>query len=105
MWLPAKPTCRLDCCCCCWKVIEPIQSRCAIVRFTKVSDADILARLQVVSAALVAGAAQHRVAYKLMFVMVHACRLRTTECCVQSQVTNACQSATMLVVSGVTCCR
>ncbi|WIA13158.1 hypothetical protein OEZ85_006750 [Tetradesmus obliquus] len=32
------------------KVIEPIQSRCAIVRFTKVSDADILARLQVVIA-------------------------------------------------------
>lgn len=30
------------------KVIEPIQSRCAIVRFTKVSDADILARLQIV---------------------------------------------------------
>ncbi|KAF8067401.1 RFC2 [Scenedesmus sp. PABB004] len=30
------------------KVIEPIQSRCAIVRFTKVSDADVLARLQTV---------------------------------------------------------
>jgi hypothetical protein len=31
------------------QVIEPIQSRCAIVRFTKVSDADVLARLQTVS--------------------------------------------------------
>jgi len=37
------------CCLCCHQVIEPIQSRCAIVRFTKVSDADILARLQIVS--------------------------------------------------------
>lgn len=32
------------------QVIEPIQSRCAIVRFTKVSDVDILARLQIVIA-------------------------------------------------------
>lgn len=33
----------------CSQVIEPIQSRCAIVRFTKVSDADVLLRLQKVS--------------------------------------------------------
>eukprot|EP00775_Hariotina_reticulata_P001336 gene1336-1679_t len=32
------------------KVIEPIQSRCAIVRFTKVADADVLERLQTVIA-------------------------------------------------------
>lgn len=31
-------------------MIEPIQSRCAIVRFTKVSDLDVLARLQIVIA-------------------------------------------------------
>ena len=28
------------------KLIEPIQSRCAIVRFTKLSDAEVLRRLQ-----------------------------------------------------------
>ena len=28
------------------KIIEPIQSRCAIVRFTKLSDAEILRRLK-----------------------------------------------------------
>ena len=34
------------------QVIEPIQSRCAIVRFTKVSNEDILSRLQIVSQGL-----------------------------------------------------
>jgi len=33
------------------KIIEPIQSRCAIVRFGKLSDAEILARLKVVAEA------------------------------------------------------
>jgi replication factor C subunit 2/4 len=28
------------------KIIEPIQSRCAIVRFTKLSDAEVLRRLK-----------------------------------------------------------
>lgn len=28
------------------KLIEPIQSRCAIVRFTKLSDSEVLKRLQ-----------------------------------------------------------
>ena len=32
------------------KVIEPIQSRCAIVRFTKLSDAEVLERLLYVCA-------------------------------------------------------
>jgi DNA polymerase III delta prime subunit len=30
------------------KIIEPIQSRCAILRYTRISDVDILARLKVV---------------------------------------------------------
>jgi len=30
------------------KIIEPIQSRCAIVRFTKLSDEEVVERLQVV---------------------------------------------------------
>ena len=30
------------------KIIEPIQSRCAIVRFTKLSDEEVLERLKVV---------------------------------------------------------
>lgn len=30
------------------KLIEPIQSRCAIVRFTKLSDSEVLRRLKVV---------------------------------------------------------
>lgn len=33
------------------KIIEPIQSRCAIVRFTKLQDEEILERLRVVMAA------------------------------------------------------
>ena len=33
------------------KIIEPIQSRCAIVRFTKLSDAEVLRRLKQVIAA------------------------------------------------------
>jgi hypothetical protein len=40
---------RSACLLCGSQVIEPIQSRCAIVRFTKVPDADILSRLQIVS--------------------------------------------------------
>lgn len=31
------------------KIIEPIQSRCAIVRFTKLSDQEIIERLKVVT--------------------------------------------------------
>jgi len=30
------------------KIIEPIQSRCAIVRFTKLSDEEVLERLRIV---------------------------------------------------------
>jgi replication factor C subunit 2/4 len=30
------------------KIIEPIQSRCAIIRYTRIADADILKRLLVV---------------------------------------------------------
>ena len=30
------------------KLIEPIQSRCAIVRFTKLSDSEVLRRLKIV---------------------------------------------------------
>lgn len=30
------------------KIIEPIQSRCAIVRFTKLSDEEVVERLQIV---------------------------------------------------------
>lgn len=30
------------------KIIEPIQSRCAIVRYSRISDIDILARLRLV---------------------------------------------------------
>lgn len=33
------------------KIIEPIQSRCALVRFSKLSDQEILGRLMVVVAA------------------------------------------------------
>jgi replication factor C subunit 2/4 len=32
------------------KIIEPIQSRCAILRFSRLSDAEVLARLQQVCA-------------------------------------------------------
>ena len=31
------------------KIIEPIQSRCAIVRYSKISDQDVLSRLLVVA--------------------------------------------------------
>jgi replication factor C subunit 2/4 len=51
------------------KIIEPIQSRCAIVRFSRLSDQEILSRLMIVVAAEQVNASFILLQFKIHFAL------------------------------------
>jgi DNA polymerase III delta prime subunit len=51
------------------KIIEPIQSRCAIVRFSRLSDQEILSRLMIVVAAEQVNASFILLQFKIYFAL------------------------------------
>lgn len=51
------------------KIIEPIQSRCALVRFSRLSDQEILARLMVVVDAEKVKPCWHLIASQMLYAL------------------------------------